>query len=118
MRPVKRRRVVVVNDSGHVKVTSEPVPELEANRVLVRIHRSLISAGREVGQRGNERVPGGSYKNFGYQSAGEIVALGTNCEDFHIGQRVACVGLDAGHTEFAAVPRNLVFPLPSNVSYE
>jgi threonine dehydrogenase-like Zn-dependent dehydrogenase len=56
---------------------------------------------------------------LGYSSAGTILALGSKMQGFKVGQRVACAGGGfAVHAEFAAVPRNLLAPLPKNVDFE
>ena len=56
---------------------------------------------------------------LGYSSAGTIVELGAEMEDFQVGQRVACAGGNyAVHAEYAVVPKNLLAPLPDNVDFE
>ncbi len=56
---------------------------------------------------------------LGYSSSGRIVALGEGTTGFHVGQRVACAGGGyAVHAEYAAVPINLLAPLPDGVDYE
>jgi predicted dehydrogenase/threonine dehydrogenase-like Zn-dependent dehydrogenase len=56
---------------------------------------------------------------LGYSSAGTIVALGEGMGGFKVGQRVACAGGGyAVHAEYAAVPHNLLTPLPENVDFE
>ncbi len=56
---------------------------------------------------------------LGYSSSGRIVALGEGITGFHVGQRVACAGGGyAVHAEYAAVPINLLAPLPDGVDYE
>jgi predicted dehydrogenase len=56
---------------------------------------------------------------LGYSSAGTIVALGSGMPGFKVGQRVACAGGGyAVHAEMAAVPRNLLVPLPAGVDFE
>ncbi len=56
---------------------------------------------------------------LGYSSAGTILELGADMQGFHAGQRVACAGGGyAVHAEYAAVPRNLLAPLPDDVDFE
>jgi len=56
---------------------------------------------------------------LGYSSAGIIRALGEGLSSFNVGGRVACAGGGyAVHAEYCAVPKNLLVPLPDNVSYE
>jgi threonine dehydrogenase-like Zn-dependent dehydrogenase len=53
---------------------------------------------------------------LGYSLAGEVLALGADAGEFHIGQRVACAGAGyANHAEINFVPKNLVVPVPDNL---
>jgi predicted dehydrogenase/NADPH-dependent curcumin reductase CurA len=54
---------------------------------------------------------------LGYSLSGEVIAVGAGAEEFHVGQRVACAGAGyANHAEVNFVPKNLVVPVPQNVS--
>jgi predicted dehydrogenase/threonine dehydrogenase-like Zn-dependent dehydrogenase len=56
---------------------------------------------------------------LGYSSAGTIVELGEGVQGYKVGDRVACAGGGyAVHAEYAAVPFNLVAPLPASVDFE
>jgi len=56
---------------------------------------------------------------LGYSSAGTIIQTGTELRGFKTGDRVACAGGGyAVHAEFAAVPQNLMVPIPNNVDFE
>ena len=116
------RRLVTITESGHVVVRQEPIPALNAGELLVKVRASLISVGTELGAyQGKVRsaTPEGGYRKFGYQNAGEVVALGEGCRGFAVGQRVACMGANyALHADYACVPQNLTVPLPDGVSDE
>src|ERR1051325_3397846 len=54
---------------------------------------------------------------LGYSSAGEVLAAGTEVEEFRAGDRVACAGQNyASHSEYVFVPKNLCAKIPENVS--
>ncbi|HSD84976.1 MAG TPA: zinc-binding alcohol dehydrogenase, partial [Anaerolineae bacterium] len=54
---------------------------------------------------------------LGYSLSGEVVAVGSGAEEFHIGQRVACGGAGyANHADVNFVPKNLVVPVPDSIS--
>jgi threonine dehydrogenase-like Zn-dependent dehydrogenase len=56
---------------------------------------------------------------LGYSSSGTIVGLGEGVQGYRAGDRVACAGSGyAVHAEYAAVPTNLVAPLPKSVDFE
>lgn len=54
---------------------------------------------------------------LGYSMSGEVVAVGSGAEEFHVGQPVACAGAGyANHAEINFVPKNLVVAVPQGVS--
>jgi len=56
---------------------------------------------------------------LGYSLSGVITDLAPDVEEFFLGQRVACAGAGyANHAEFNFIPKNLVVPVPNNVSME
>src|SRR5690242_14040228 len=116
------RRLVKLGASGHVEIQREPIPPLKAGEILVRVRASLISAGTELGAyQGKKRAgaPEGAFRSFGYQNAGEVVAVGEDCRRFSVGQRVACMGANyALHADYVCVPQNLAVGLPDSVSDE
>ena len=108
---------------GTVFLQEEPIPQPTAGEILVKVRCSLISPGTELGGVAARRKnPDESFgpRPFGYQNAGDILALGPDCADrFRVGQRVACMGnAYALHATHAVVPQNLCFPIDETVSYE
>jgi len=56
---------------------------------------------------------------LGYSCAGTVAAVGSQVAEFRAGDRVACIGeAVATHSEYNAVPQNLVAPVPAGVSLE
>jgi predicted dehydrogenase/threonine dehydrogenase-like Zn-dependent dehydrogenase len=56
---------------------------------------------------------------LGYSSAGTVISVGENGEDFRIGERVACSGAGyASHSEVIFVPRILAMKIPDKVDFE
>lgn len=75
--------------------------------------QGLVSTLRKVQER--LRAP----STLGYSCAGTVVAVGAQAEEFRVGERVACIGEGvATHAEYNVVPRNLLAPVPANVSLE
>ncbi|MBC7327419.1 bi-domain-containing oxidoreductase [bacterium] len=57
-----------------------------------------------------------AYRPMGYSSAGTVIAVGSDVEEFQVGDRVACGGGGyAMHAEIIFVPRNLCVKVPDNV---
>jgi len=56
---------------------------------------------------------------LGYSLSGIVLEVGAGAEEFTVGQRVACAGAGyANHAEINFIPKNLVVPVPDNVSME
>jgi len=56
---------------------------------------------------------------LGYSAAGRIVAVGDGCEDYAVGDLVACAGAGyANHAELIWVPSNLCARIPEGVAPE
>ena len=60
-----------------------------------------------------------SLTSLGYSLSGVVTAVGSNAEEFVVGQRVACAGAGyANHAEINYLPKNLVVSIPDKVSME
>ena len=57
-----------------------------------------------------------NYKELGYSCAGTVVESGV--EEFRKGDRAACAGAGANHTEYALVPKNLASRIPDGVNFD
>lgn len=56
---------------------------------------------------------------LGYSAAGEVIEVGSDIDEFKVGDRVACAGVGfASHAEVIAVPKNLCAHLSDEVSFE
>ncbi|MGB4107316.1 MAG: bi-domain-containing oxidoreductase [Alphaproteobacteria bacterium] len=88
-------------------------PDL-VKKVLAKAgQEGLLATGRIVMNLVSAPLP------LGYSCAGVVTQAGSRVADIAPGQRVACAGLGyANHAEMVYVPRNLLVPIPDNVSYE
>ena len=55
---------------------------------------------------------------LGYSSAGTVIAVANNVDDFVVGDKVACGGSGANHAEVLFVPKNLCVKVPEEVSQQ
>ena len=56
---------------------------------------------------------------LGYSCAGVVREVGRGAEEFRVGDRVACAGMNyASHAETVYVPKNLTVKIPDNVSFD
>ena len=56
---------------------------------------------------------------LGYSCAGIVIEVGSGAEEFRVGDRVACAGMNfASHAETVFVPTNLAVTIPDGVGFE
>ena len=56
---------------------------------------------------------------LGYSCAGVVFEVGQGAEEFQVGDRVACAGMNyASHAETVFVPKNLTVKIPDEVSFD
>ncbi len=56
---------------------------------------------------------------LGYSCAGEVLEVGADVDEFRVGDRVACYGLNfANHAEVNYIPRNLAVKIPDGLEDE
>ena len=117
-----QRIVGCLDGSGKGFIQEGDCPELAAGKVRVEVKASLISPGTELGNAKGMRQkpdPTRAPRPFGYANAGVVEALGPGVNQFHLGQRIACMGGGyALHSDWALVPQNLCVAIPDGVSFE
>jgi predicted dehydrogenase/threonine dehydrogenase-like Zn-dependent dehydrogenase len=59
-----------------------------------------------------------SYSPLGYSSAGFVIGVGVGVPNVSIGDKVACAGSGATHSEIVAVPQNLCVKLPADADFK
>lgn len=118
----KTRKFATIDGAGVISVEEGPVPEPGKGEILIEVRASVISSGTELGgvKRRRENPSSSGRKHpFGYQNAGDVIAKGEDCDEFQIGDKVACMGGGyALHATHACVPKNLSVHIPEGVSYE
>ncbi len=83
-------RVAVLLAPGRVELREEPVPEVPAGGLVVRV-RCALTDGTDLKayRRGHPQMPPPT--RFGHEFAGDVVAVGSGVTGFAVGDAVACV---------------------------
>jgi polar amino acid transport system substrate-binding protein len=88
-------------------------PDLVKKVLAVAKREGLLSTFRLVQNKLDTQVP------MGYSSAGVVIAVADDVDEFAVGDRVACAGQGyASHAETVFIPKNLAVKLPSSVDFD
>jgi predicted dehydrogenase/threonine dehydrogenase-like Zn-dependent dehydrogenase len=88
-------------------------PDL-VRQVLEKVQRDgLFDTLETVRNRLDQGIP------LGYSAAGTVIEVGSDVNDFRVGDRVACAGGGhAVHAQIISVPRNLTVRIPDGVAFD
>lgn len=95
-----------------------PSPPLAADQVRVRVRACGVNFPDVLMVAGKYQVQPPMPFSPGAEFSGEIIALGTDCRAYAVGQRVLAIAGFGGMAEEAAVAENSVVPIPDDLDYE
>lgn len=105
---------LIVDEQSQVEVETFEVPNPGPGEILIRVHRSQISAGTEK----NRLVTGSKKGPLGYTTVGRVIACGPGQDEFKPGDRVLSFGVHGSHFLLtpASVPTSSsLFPLKKSI---
>lgn len=112
---------IVFPEPNEVRIEERTVESPDANEVLVRTERSLISTGTELTVLSGEHPPGSRWDEFeypftpGYNNVGTIVETGRDVDHLATGDRVATYG---PHAEYVVADVNGCRSVPESVGVD
>ena len=95
-----------------------PEPVCGAQEVLVDVRAAALNRADLLQRAGKYPPPAGSSDILGLEIAGEISTLGAEVVDHHIGERVCALLPGGGYAERAAVPVEMLMPVPVGWDFE
>ncbi len=105
--------------SGHQLVWKEvedPVPQ--PGELLVSIHATTLNRADLSQAEGNYRPPPGAPHIMGLDMSGEILEIGSEVEEWKVGDRACALLAGGGYAEKVAVDQRLLIPIPTGWSFE
>ena len=93
----RMKRLAKKEGFGNIVVEEADVPQIGDREILVRVHRSLISRGSEIGGRYRKETAVDP-SAMGYSAAGIVEAVGREVDNIAVGDRAMVV---APHAEYA-----------------
>ena len=119
-------RAILMANFGRPRVLKDarcPMPPIAADEALVKIHAASVGADDMAYRSGALILRKPLPHILGSDLAGEIVALGDDCADFQVGDRVAACfhelgsEINGGYAEYCALPVDKLVKLPDNLDF-
>ncbi len=98
---------------GTVTVSEVPDPVPEATELLVSVAGCGINGADILQSSGNYPPPVGAPSTPGLELAGTVLATGSNCHRFGVGERVMAVVSGGAQAELCAFDESLAMPIPT-----
>lgn len=114
-------KAVVIKEPGGPEVLSiEEVetPRIGANEVLVRTRATALNRADLLQRRGFYPPPKGASDILGLEVAGEVIEVGERVTKAKKGDRVCALLPGGGYAQYAAIPEEMLIPIPENLSFE
>lgn len=111
---MEQQRLVLL-EAGKLQWMRKPLPELSKDEVLVKTMAGSISIGAEIAQyRGHHAVDSqSSYpKETGYESYGEVIAVGEAVRSLNVGDRVVAF---YGHKDYEKMKEHKAIRVPPGI---
>ena len=113
------QHVIITEPGGVDKLAYETVviPEPKADEVLVKVHAFGINRPAILQRQGLYPMPKGVTPVPGLEVAGEVVAVGSDVNQFKVGDKVCGLTNGGGYAEYCVVPESQTLNIPENVSF-
>ena len=114
-------RAILVREPGDESVLAlgdAPAPVLGPSDVRIRIRATALNRADLMQRQGLYPPPPGVTPILGMECAGEVVEVGPEVHDFHVGQRVMALLPGGGYAEEACVDHGSVLAVPDGMSDE
>ncbi len=95
-----------------------PDPVCGTGEVLVDVYATALNRADLFQRAGKYPPPPGASKILGLEIAGEVSVLGENVEGCKLGDRVCALLAGGGYAERAAVPAEMLMPVPEGWDFE
>ncbi|OGV63584.1 MAG: hypothetical protein A2498_06835 [Lentisphaerae bacterium RIFOXYC12_FULL_60_16] len=104
--------VTITEVNKRAELVETPMPEIDANSVLIKTHYSGVSIGTEMWVATGKRLEGRTipFPAAGYQLTGEIVKKGDQVSGFEVGERVVAFA-SPSHAQFVKANKDYVHKL-------
>jgi tumor protein p53-inducible protein 3 len=100
-----------------LEMMSHPRPQPGPNEVLVRVAATALNRADLLQRQGKYPPPPGESPILGLEMAGEVVATGTGCQRWKIGDQLCGLLAGGGYAQYAVIHEDLALPVPAGWSH-
>ena len=99
-----------------LSVFKTPIPLPGKEDVLIKVHAAGVNGADLREREGKYPVPPGAPEIMGLEVSGRIVAVGTSCKRFKLGDFVCALLIGGGYAEYTIAPEGQCMAIPDGVS--
>ncbi|MEM8660281.1 MAG: NAD(P)H-quinone oxidoreductase [Pseudomonadota bacterium] len=117
MHPVpEQRRFIAVNPEDHsLSVAEGPVPKPTEKEVLIKVSTAGLNRADLLQREGLYPPPEDASPIMGLEVAGEIIAVGSQVEQWQVGDNVCALTHGGGYADYTVAPVSQCFPIPGGL---
>ncbi len=115
----EQMQVIDITTPGGPEVlhsATRPVPQPQAHQVVVKVVAAGVNGPDLMQRRGLYPPPKGASDLLGLEIAGTVVAVGSEVEEWSVGDLVCALTDGGGYAEFCAVLASHCLPIPTGLS--
>ena len=113
-------KAILVDENRDLRWTEVPYPELTKEKAIIRVYAAALNRADLLQRKGTYPSPKGWPEWMGLEVAGVIEELGEDAANgpWKAGDKVCALLGGGGYAEYAAVPINMIAPIPEGLSFE
>jgi putative PIG3 family NAD(P)H quinone oxidoreductase len=115
----EQMKVIEITEPGGpeaLSVGTRPLPQPKPDEVLIKVAATGINGPDIVQRRGHYPPPKGASDLLGLEITGTIVAVGSDVNDWSVGDQVCALTNGGGYAEYCAVLAPHCLPIPKGLS--
>lgn len=115
---MKAIEITDITIEDNLRLIETDIPSPAAGQVLIKMAYTSVNRPDLLQRKGLHPIPEGASLFPGLDAAGEVVALGKNCEkyDINIGDKVCALLPGGGYAEYAIADAALCLPCPKSLT--
>lgn len=114
-------KVVLIRNYGEPEemyLGEHPKPAIASDEVLIKVKATALNRADTLQRRGKYPPPPGASSVLGLEMSGVIEDVGTNVEDWKVGDKVCGLLAGGGYAEFVTIHSRCLIPIPDGWSFE